>query len=137
MSEEEVIRDVEEFTKSNDFEDLTPIMIKGALVAKDPVAFESVPGMTEDELTAIRNEVLYKWKQPVSLYFTIILCSVGAAVQGWDQTGSNGANLSFPDALGVPVSDKLKDGSINPDAATNQWLQGLVNAGPYIASAFM
>jgi MFS family permease len=46
-----------------------------------------------------------------------------------DQTGSNGANLSFPDALGIPTKD-------NPNAARNQWLQGLINAGPYIASAF-
>jgi MFS family permease len=46
-----------------------------------------------------------------------------------DQTGSNGANLSFPDALGIPTKD-------NPNAERNQWLQGLINAGPYIASAF-
>lgn len=60
---------------------LTPSLIKGAFVAKDPPAFESVEGLTEDEKEAIRNEVLHKWRQPRSLYFTIILCSVGAAVQ--------------------------------------------------------
>lgn len=113
------------------------MLVKGALVAKDPPAFESVPGLTEDEKEAIRNEVLHKWRQPKSLYFTIILCSIGAAVQGWDQTGSNGANLSFPDALGIPISDTLADGSPNPHASRNQWYQGLVNAGPYIASAFL
>lgn len=46
-----------------------------------------------------------------------------------DQTGSNGANLSFPTALGIPVKD-------DPNAERNQWYQGLINAGPYIASAF-
>ena len=45
--------------------------------------------------------------------------------RGWDQTGSNGANLSFPDAFGIP-----EDGSVR-----NQWLVGIVNAAPYIASA--
>lgn len=60
---------------------LTASLIKGAFVAKDPPAFESVEGLTEDEKEAIRNEVLHKWRQPKSLYFTIILCSVGAAVQ--------------------------------------------------------
>ena len=137
LSNEEVIKDVQEFARVNDFSDRTDLLIKGALVAKDPPAFESVPGLTEPEQEAIRNEVLHKWRQPKSLYFTIILCSVGAAVQGWDQTGSNGANLSFPDALGIPVAAKLADGSINPNAARNQWYQGLVNAGPYIASAFL
>jgi hypothetical protein len=39
--------------------------------------------MTEEEKTAIANETLHKWRQPKILYFTIILCSVGAAVQGW------------------------------------------------------
>ncbi|KAK4937616.1 hypothetical protein LTR28_009784, partial [Elasticomyces elasticus] len=74
---------------------------------------------------------------PKLLYFTIILCSIGAAVQGWDQTGSNGANLSFPDALGIPIENKFPDGTVNPAAARNQWLQGVINAGPYIASAFI
>ena len=129
-------KEVEEFAKSNDFVELTPMLVKGALIAKDPPAFESVPGLTEDEMEAIRNEVLHKWRQPKSLYFTIILCSIGAAVQGWDQTGSNGANLSFPTALGVPVEDTI-DGVPNPFASRNQWYQGLVNAGPYIASAFL
>jgi hypothetical protein len=49
-----------------------------------------------------------------------------------------GANLSFPDALGIPISDTIRGtGAPNPDKATNQWLQGLINAGPYIASAFL
>ncbi|KAK5047200.1 hypothetical protein LTR84_006722 [Exophiala bonariae] len=136
LSNEEVIRNVEDFAKNNDFNDMAPLLVKGALVAKDPPAFESVPGLTEDEKEAIRNEVLHKWRQPRSLYFTIILCSIGAAVQGWDQTGSNGANLSFPDALGIPVRDEI-DGVPNPNAARNQWYQGLINAAPYIASAFL
>jgi sugar porter (SP) family MFS transporter len=137
LSNEEVMKDVQDFANTNGFPEMTDILIKGALVAKDPPAFESVPGLSEGEKDAIRNEVLHKWRQPKSLYFTIILCSVGAAVQGWDQTGSNGANLSFPDALGIPVSNKLADSSINPNAARNQWYQGLINAGPYIASAFI
>lgn len=60
---------------------MTPLLTKGAFVAKDPPAFESVEDLTEDEKTAIRNEVLHKWRQPKAPFFTIILCSVGAAVQ--------------------------------------------------------
>jgi MFS family permease len=58
-------------------------------------------------------------------------------VQGWDQTGSNGANLSFPLAFGIPDGEFLQDGSPNPDAETNLWLVGVINAAPYIASAFL
>ena len=136
MSDDEVFADVDAFAKEHGFEEIRPLLLKGAMIAKDPPAFASVAGITEEERTAIANEVLHKWRQPKLLYFTIILCSVGAAVQGWDQTGSNGANLSFPTALGIPVSAEI-DGVPNPDAAYNRWLQGLINAGPYIASAFL
>jgi MFS family permease len=132
-----LIRDVENFAKENNLVDITPVLIRGAQVAKDPPAFESVEGLTEGEKEAIRNEVLHKWRQPKSLFFTIILCSVGAAVQGWDQTGSNGANLSFPVAFNISDAETLPDGSPNPDRATNLWLVGLINAAPYIASALL
>lgn len=71
-------------------------------------------------------------RQPRSMYLTVILCSVGAAVQGWDQTGSNGANLSFPVEFGIPDGDPT-----DPNYSRNLWLVGLVNAAPYIASAFL
>ncbi|KAF2034614.1 sugar transporter-like protein [Setomelanomma holmii] len=137
MTEAEMLSDVDAFAKEHNFEHIQPLLRKGALVARDPPNFAKVEGITEGEKDAIANEVLHKWRQPKILYFTIILCSIGAAVQGWDQTGSNGANLSFPDALGIPVSDDLpNNGGPNPNASRNQWLQGLINAGPYIASAF-
>ncbi|CBX98508.1 similar to sugar transporter [Plenodomus lingam JN3] len=135
MTEDEMLQDVDSFAKEHDFEQHLPLLRKAALVARDPINMKKVPGITQEETDAISNEVLHKWRQPKILYFTIVLCSVGAAVQGWDQTGSNGANLSFPDALGIPTSEMV-NGVVNPNAARNQWLQGLINAGPYIASAF-
>ncbi|KAL2363587.1 hypothetical protein RJZ56_003515 [Blastomyces dermatitidis] len=116
-----LLRDVKEFAQRFGLEDVLPILQRGALVAKDPANFENVEGITDDEVDAIRNEVLHKWRQPKPLLYTIILCSIGAAVQGWDQTGSNGANLSFPEAFNLPERD-------HPDAEKNQWIVGLVNA---------
>lgn len=63
---------------------------------------------------------------------TVVLASVGAAVQGWDQTGSNGANLSFPIEFGIPDSPDVPGYSVR-----NEWLVGLVNSAPYIGSAFL
>ena len=51
------------------------------------------------------------------LWYAIGLCAIGAATQGWDQTGSNGANLSFPQALGI-----------NSGSRRDQWIQGLINS---------
>ncbi len=65
---------------------------KGALVARDPTNYEDIGGpetLEEQEVEALRQEVLHKWRQPLALYMTIIICSVGAAVQGWDQTGQH------------------------------------------------
>lgn len=73
---------------------------------------------------ALKDEVLYKWRVPRILYLTIITCSIGAAVQGWDQTGSNGANLSFPDVFGI-----------GGDSDHDTLLVGLVNAAPYIGAS--
>ena len=130
ISHQTLMRDVEEFAQEFQLNEIVPLLKKGALVAQNPAEFESVEGLQEDELEALRNEVIHKWRQPRALYFTVILCSVGAAVQGWDQTGSNGANLSFPDEFGISTADT------DPNQARNLWIVGLINAAPYIASAF-
>jgi hypothetical protein len=36
----------------------------------------------------LREEVTHRWKHPWALYFTIILNSIAAAIQGWDQEGA-------------------------------------------------
>lgn len=117
--------------------DMIPLLKKGALVAQDPPAFEQIQELDEVERDALRNEVLHKWRQPGALYFTVILCSIGAAVQGWDQTGSNGANLSWPVDFGVPDSFEKGKEDFSVDYDKNSWIVGVVNAGPYIGSAFL
>jgi hypothetical protein len=81
LTKAQVLRDVEEFAQEHQLTHILPELRKGALVARDPGEFESVPDLTGVELGALRDEVLHKWRQPWALYFTIILCSVGAAVQ--------------------------------------------------------
>lgn len=97
-------------------------------MAQDPSAYESISGdekLDDVEIDALQTEVQYKWRVPRLLYLTIITCSIGAAVQGWDQTGSNGANLSFPTAFGIGDQNSERD----------TYLVGLVNSAPYIGSA--
>ena len=119
-------------------QDMIPLLKKGALVAQDPPAFEEIAELDEVERDALRNEVLHKWRQPVALYFTVILCSIGAAVQGWDQTGSNGANLSWPVDFNVPdTAPKPPIPGDTTDYDKNSWIVGVVNSGPYLGSAFM
>lgn len=130
---EQLLSDVEEFANTYGLADAAPVIKRGALLAQDPGSFESMEDLTEDEKQHIRNETLHKWKHPIALYYTVILCSVGAAVQGWDQTGSNGANLSFPQEFGIGHGHD----PTNPNYDRDNWLVGLVNAAPYIGSALM
>jgi hypothetical protein len=74
------MRDVAQFAQNNNLNDALPRLRKGALIAQDPDAYEGVE-FEDDERNTIRAEVLRKWKQPVALYMTIIVCSIGAAVQ--------------------------------------------------------
>lgn len=100
MSYDGLMRDAERFAQTNGLQEHVALIRKGALIAQEPDMYEDITGpekLTDDEITALRDEVLHKWRHPKALYITIITCSIGAAVQGWDQTGSNGANLSFPD----------------------------------------
>lgn len=92
----DLMNDVEVFCNEKGLTERVDLIKRGALVAQNPTAYEHVETLSEDEREALRFEAAHRWRHPLALYFTIIVCSIGAAVQGWDQTGSNGANLSFP-----------------------------------------
>jgi sugar porter (SP) family MFS transporter len=129
LTRRELLDAVTQFAQDKNLLEELPLLKKGALVAQDPASYASIEGefkLDAVEVETLQTEVLYKWRAPRLLYLTIITCSIGAAVQGWDQTGSNGANLSFPDALGLGGSD---------NKAT--FLVGLINSAPYIGSAFI
>ena len=99
------MRDVESFALSKGLEEHIPILRRGALVAQSPENFgDDITGpeaLDEAEKKALRDEVEHKWRMPWRLILTIVTCSIGAAVQGWDQTGSNGATIFFPEYYGI------------------------------------
>ncbi|KAI8959260.1 hypothetical protein F5Y11DRAFT_11486 [Daldinia sp. FL1419] len=126
---EQLMRDVEAFAHEKGLVEHIPILRRGALVAQNPNDFEDQSGeeaLDEAEKKALRDEVLHKWRMPARLFLTIATCSIGAAVQGWDQTGSNGANIFFPEYYGIGGT-----------STRDRLLVGLVNAGPYLGSAFI
>lgn len=95
---------------------------------------ESISELDEADKEAFRFEIAHRWKHPGILYFTIVLNSIAAAIQGWDQTGSNGANLSFPDAFGIDEGPDTPCASKGPNVCSNnQWLVGFINSCPYFA----
>ncbi|KAJ6069051.1 hypothetical protein N7499_010938 [Penicillium canescens] len=103
------------FCQEYGFEEHVETFQKGALVAQRPKEFEELPELTDDDKYYLRRETTHKWHLPRALYYSIGLCSLGSAIQGWDNTGANGANLSFPKEFGIE---------------DNTWLVGVINAGP-------
>ncbi|KAM0741583.1 hypothetical protein ACQRIT_004440 [Beauveria bassiana] len=124
-----LLGDVDDFCRAKGLDEHRALLRKGALVAQDPTGYEDITGdeaLTQAEVDALRNEVLHKWRVPRVLFLTIVTCSIGAAVQGWDQTGSNGANLHLPIALGIGGA-----------STADQLRVGLVNSAPYIGTALL
>ncbi|KAI0179707.1 hypothetical protein GGR52DRAFT_578273 [Hypoxylon sp. FL1284] len=114
---ENLLLQVRGFCVEYGFEDREELFFRGALAAQSPAEenYMNIPELTEDDKLALKREVTHKWHLPRHLYYAIALCSLGSAVQGWDNTGSNGANLSFPQEFGI---------------ADNEWLIGVINAAP-------
>lgn len=81
------------------------------------------------------------------LLMTVTVCALGAAVQGWDQTGSNGASklnshayhtmLSYPADLSFPAEFGIAKGLDEPGGTYDQWILGLVNSIPYLSAPLM
>lgn len=59
-----------------------------------------------------------------SVDFTVVVRSVLTS-PGWDQTGSNGANLSFPQEFGI-------DGE-----GRDEWIVGLINSIIFLTAGCM
>jgi hypothetical protein len=72
-----------------------PYLRKGALVAQSPGHIENITELDEADRQSLREEVTRRWKHPRILYFTIVLNSIAAAIQGWDQTGNPPSSSSY------------------------------------------
>jgi hypothetical protein len=115
--------------------DIVDLLKKGALVAQNPDKLESIEELDQQDIQVLREEKTRRWHHPKTLYIAIALNSVGAAIQGWDQTGSNGANLSFPQAFGI--ADTGSQCTVAGTCERNSWLIGAINAAPYMAIALL
>ncbi|PHH83064.1 hypothetical protein CDD82_3722 [Ophiocordyceps australis] len=130
IDRQQLMHNVEVFAQQRGLQDHVNMLKKGALVAQNPAEAHAISGpekLTPEELSVLEIEAKHRWRMPMRLFLTIATCSIGAAVQGWDQTGTNGANLFFPQYYGLDPEHSDRDSII----------VGLINAGPYIGSAFI
>ncbi|CAF1277668.1 unnamed protein product [Didymodactylos carnosus] len=117
FTREEAMNDAENFAIEHGLSKHTSLFRRAALVARDGDKYESIAELTEEDRTALFNEIHHRWKQPWALYFIAAVSAMAAVVQGMDETVVNGAQLYYFEEFGI----------------TNSWLQGLINASPYLA----
>ena len=92
ITKESLLEDVTAFAVKYGLEDIEPYLIKGALVAQNPLGIDTIHELDDEDRRVLSEEVTHKWKHPRILYMTIVLNSVAAAIQGWDQTGNTSCN---------------------------------------------
>ncbi|KAJ5736958.1 uncharacterized protein N7483_002083 [Penicillium malachiteum] len=103
------------FCQEYGFEDQVELFQKGTLAAQHQKGLEDLTELSDEDKYYLEREYTHKWHLPKDLYFSIAQCSLGSAIQGWDNTGANGANLSFPQEFGIE---------------NDTWLKGVINSGP-------
>lgn len=105
MSEEDCIRDVDQWCVDKGLTEHQAVFRKGALLARVTQrsdGFEYVDSLSEEEKGYLRHEITHRWSQPFMLYFLVVLCAGSAIVQGMDQTAVNGAQVSPEPASSLP-----------------------------------
>ncbi|KAI5777753.1 hypothetical protein EDC01DRAFT_386336 [Geopyxis carbonaria] len=116
----------EAYARAHGMDDLTDTFRHAAVLAQDPLGFDRMDFISEEDKEILRREQTHKWHHPMALYNMVIMCSVAAAVQGMDQTVINGANLFFRKSFGI-----------EEPTVRNEWLFGLVNSAPYFGCALV
>ncbi|WWC73562.1 uncharacterized protein I206_107534 [Kwoniella pini CBS 10737] len=131
QSKEQLYAEVDQFVEEHGLQSDVDIFRKAALLAQRPNDYMAIAELSKEDKDALQYEGDHKWHYPWKLWFTVITCAIGAATQGWDQTGSNGANLSFPTEFGIatPVGQ--------PGGAADEWKVGFVNSAPYISASLL
>ncbi|KAK5743289.1 hypothetical protein LTR17_002766 [Elasticomyces elasticus] len=120
------------FVRQYNLENHEDVFLKAGKVLRDPEAWLSVPRLTLEEKDALRHETSSGfWKQPKQLQVTIITLCVAAVVQGWNQTGLNGANLNWPMQLGLT---NLEGCEVK---GSDAWIFSIVNAATYLSASLV
>ena len=98
LDEEEINSRVDEFIQETGLGLYRQSFLKGAFIAQNDRAFdgprEDNLSLEDEERTSLKEEETRRWKHPRSLWQLVILCAVGAATQGWDESAVDGGKVS-------------------------------------------
>ena len=94
MEEEEVRSEVQNFMTETSLGLYSRYFEMGAFIAQNDRAFEGTRdddlSLTDEERESLHRETTSQWRQPRTLWQLVILCAIGAATQGWDESAVDG-----------------------------------------------
>lgn len=73
LTHDELMADGKRFALEHGLEDFVLEFQKGALVAQDPTAYETLPVLDDDDRNILRREVTHKWDQVRDSIFRIVV----------------------------------------------------------------
>ena len=98
LDEEEINSRVDQFIQETGLGLYRQYFLKGAFIAQNDRAFvgprDDNLSLEDEERTSLQEEKTRRWKHPRSIWQLVILCAVGAATQGWDQSAIDGCKVS-------------------------------------------
>lgn len=107
---------------------------KGGMLAQNPMAFDTLPLLTNEDRKVLEREITHKWSHPATLYHMVIMCSVAAAVQGMDESVINGGSCPYNTHFEYPLTLIIANLYFFDQFGIQdrEWIKGLVNAAPYL-----
>lgn len=97
MEEEEVRNEVKNFMTETSLGLYSRYFEMGAFIAQNDRAFEGHRdddlSLTDEEKESLHRETTSQWRQPRTLWQLVILCAIGAATQGWDESAVDGGKI--------------------------------------------
>ena len=79
LSKADLLSDVDHFIADKGLEEYREDLVKGALLAQNPLGYQDIEELNAEDKEAIAYEYAHRWKHPFTLYFTIAVCSLGKA----------------------------------------------------------
>lgn len=76
-----LLLDISQFAEQYDLTDELKLLQRAGQLARDRKAYETIEGLSKEESDALHEEKHRPFKQPLALYITVVVCSIGAAVQ--------------------------------------------------------
>lgn len=82
LSQDQVVQRGRDFAVRAGIPEKADLFAKGALLARDPLLYETLPLLDDQDRADLRREEQKRWDQPWTMYLLVICCSLGAVVQG-------------------------------------------------------